>query len=433
MDPVQTPTSTPAPAAPVVVAPTAEQMKQLRDELAPAIAAQIVVQSKGNRDGEMAALFGSKSGPGSEEPRRVITGKSAADGTGINLARAIKARFVEKLTGKSAVDVLKGWGYHDVANVVSDAIGAQRAASASSNTYESMGLFVQTQMAQEMFELLRPKVWIRNRAREVPLIGGLQFKRQTSTSTSAYAGESTPISQSAAPKFGEDAMSEKKLTTLVSFPNRLLQIASVAAEEFVRNDVIASKARKENLSFYRGTGTLGAPKGIRTRALAAHVFTADQAGATATLAEVRDTKSALLLKLEEADAPMQALAWIMSPRVKHFLANISDGNGNAVYEAQIAAGTWGGIPFDCSTQVPNDLTDGAETDLSELGLVDYSEVIIGQGDTFYEVFPNAAYEADGSVKSGINRDESVVRLIDYHDLITRHDESTAFARVAWGA
>lgn len=369
------------------------------------------------------------------ESADIQVGKDAADGTGINLARMVKALYVSKHHGRvSASEVAKGWGYAKVAKMleVGEAKGlefsAQRKA-VSQGAFDSLGIFVEHDLATEIFELLRPRVWVRNRARSVPLVAGLDFNKQTGSTQAFYKGELDAITPSQ-PTAGRESMTEKELTAMSVFSNRLLQTATLGAEQFVRDDILNIIARKENLSFYRGDGTQGTPRGIRNRVAASQIFSATVAGATATLAEVRADLARMERKLEEADAPMQSLAWIMSPRVKAFLRSITDGNGNAVFEAELNAGRLGGHPADVSTQVPNNLGAGTA---SELGLVDYSEVILGQGDMFLEMFPNATYEEGGVVKSGVNRNQSVLRAIQYHDLIMRHDVSGAFMQVPWGA
>ncbi|GEL75202.1 phage major capsid protein [Myxococcus virescens] len=373
--------------------------------------------------------------PGDDTGRAPITGRAASEGTGIDVGRLVVCAYQEKsghARGKSAAQIARAAGYERVAKSLemSDArVQATLAAKAlNSTTLEAGGIFVDTPISDEIFTLLQPKVWIRERADSIPLAAGVDFNKQTGEGVAYYKGELDSITGSQ-PAFGLEAMVERELTALTPFSNRLLQLGGSKVEAMVRDSILRVIAKKENLSFYRGEGTRGGPKGIRNRVASANRFDATQAGATATLAEVRADLQRIMLKLANADVPMAKPAWFMSPSTKAFLMALTDGNGNAVYEAQLSNNTLLGYPVDVSTQVPINLGAGANE--TELGFVDYGEVIIGQGDMFLEVFPNATYEMGGNTISGVSRNQTVVRAIQYHDLITRHDVSAAFMQCKW--
>lgn len=376
--------------------------------------------------------------PGEERP--AITGKAASDGTGIDLGRLVTLAYAEQtgqLKGKSAADVARSLGYERVArslDVSRERVNAARMAKAmNAGTLDAGGVFVDTPISDEVFKLLQPMVWIRNRADSIPLAAGVDFNKQTGEGSAYYKGELdsiTPSQQSV----GREAMVERELTAITPVSNRLLQLGNPQVEAMIRDSLLRVIAKKENLAFYRGDGSKGAPLGIRNRVAAANRFNSTQAGTTPTLSEVRKDLQKIVLKLASADVPMARPAWFMSPQTKAMLMSITDGNGNAVYESQLANNTLLGYPVDVSTQIPINLVgttgggNGAET---EIGFVDYGEVIIGQGDMFLEVFPNGTYEQCGAVLSGVSRNQTVVRAIQYHDLVMRHDVSASFMQGKW--
>lgn len=383
--------------------------------------------------------MGGTPAPG-DDGRSPITGKEASEGTGIDLGRLAVCAYHEKTglsRGKSAADVARALGYNRVAkslDMSAERVNAVRQMKAlNSTTLESGGLFVDTPIADEVFKLLEPMVWVRQRADSIPLAAGVDFNKQTGEGTAYYKGELEAITPSEQ-TFGMESMVERELTALTPISNRLLQHAGPKIEAMVRDSLLRLIARKENLSLYRGDGTKGAPLGIRNRVASTNRFSTTQAANTPTLAEVRADLQRIMLKLASQDVPMTRPAWFMSPQTKALLMSITDGNGNAVYEAQLSNNMLLGYPVDVSTQVPVNLvgTTGAGSGTeTEIGFVDYGEVIIGQGDMFLEVFPNATYEMGGSTISGVSRNQTVIRAIQYHDLIMRHNVSAAFMQGKW--
>lgn len=374
------------------------------------------------------------------EERSPITGKEASEGTGIDLGRLAVCAYHEKtgLTGgKPAAEVARSLGYHRVAKsleISASRVNAVRAMKAlNSTTLESGGVFVDTPIADEIFALLQPMVWIRRRASPIPLAAGVDFNKQTGEGTAYYKGELDAITPSQ-PTFGMESMVERELTAMTPISNRLLQLGGPKIEALVRDSLLRIIANKENLSLYRGDGTNGAPLGIRSRVASANRFNTTQAATAPTLSEVRADLQHIMLKLAGNNVTMTRPAWSMSPQTKALLMSITDGNGNAVYESQLANNMLLGYPVDVSTQVPINLVgttgggSGAET---EIGFVDYGDVIFGQGDMFLEVFPNGTYEMNGSTISGVSRNQTVIRAIQYHDILLRHNVSGAFMQGKW--
>src|SRR5688572_11542748 len=108
-------------------------------EIAKQVANSIIEQSKGTRD-----LPAVTPAPAPERSD-VVVGKSVAEGTGINIARYVMARYASQTTGRSTVDVLKQRGYHDVAKAL------------SASTFSDGGSLVHPAFASEFIELLRNK------------------------------------------------------------------------------------------------------------------------------------------------------------------------------------------------------------------------------------------------------------------------------------
>lgn len=362
--------------------------------------------------------------------------KQATEGTGLSAIRIAKAIAVVALSRaagdeKTIPGVLKGWGYEFEAK----AFEAERQKAFTSGLLTDGGSLVPQNFASEVIELLRKKTVIRRAGyRQVPLANdNLSIGRQSSASSASYDGEGVAITPS---KPGTDMvqLSAKKLRSLVVISNDLIRNASISAEEFVRADMLAVMALREDLAFIRGDGTSNTPRGLRFETAAGNVFAQTAASPKApTIAEVATELNKLFFKLETNDVDAVGPRLIISPRTKFYLASLRDGLNNPVYEAEIGRGTLRGVPFFTTNQIPENL--GGTTDESEIYYYETDCLMIGDAMSMeLTVVPNGTYEESGSTKSGLSRDETVMRVISKHDSRLRHNVAAAVVTgVRWGA
>lgn len=277
-------------------------------------------------------------------------------------------------------------------------------------------------VGQELIELLRAKASFRRAgARMLPLINGTAtIPKVTGGSSSYWGGEGDNITASDITT-GQVKLVEKKLTSLVPVSNDLLKNSNLQVDRMIRDDMVGSSANAEDLACLRGNGLANSPKGV--------YYWVGDAGRTdtagATLANIRTDIKRARNRLGNANAPNVRRAWFMHSRDLNFIGTeIVDANSNLVWPA-LAEGDgarWnGGIVFE-NNNIPTNLGGGTE---SELYYVEASECFIGDsGQLELEVFLNATYvDAAGAMRSGISRDESVVRLIRKMDFAMRHVES----------
>lgn len=343
--------------------------------------------------------------------------RDAAEGTGLNLARFVKAQALAQMTGRTAPAILRAQGYANAAAVVEKAL-AQSDLGAG-------GALVPDAFSAELIELLRAKTVVRKAgARTIPMGASLTIPKQTAAATAFYGPQENTAITASQQGLGNVQLSEKKLTALTAISNDLIRNASISAEQFVRDDLVAILARREDLAFLRGSGSAFEPKGIINWAVAGNKF-GQTASSPPTLAEVKADMAKLISKLEANDAPMLNVAWVFHPRVKNFLMGLTETTGASAFESMLAQGKfYGGFPFFTTTQLPTNL--GASGNRTEIILADFSDVIIGDSlGLTIEVFPNGAWSNGGSVVSGISSDQTAVRAIAKHDIAARHGESVA--------
>lgn len=308
----------------------------------------------------------------------------------------------------------------------------QSRAMQASNFTAGGALIPDNFVGAEVIEVLRATAQFRKAgARTIPLIGGTAtLPKITGGSTSYWTAEGAEITASQMTT-GSVKMTEKKLTSLVPVSNDLLRTPSLAVDRLIRDDMIRSSANAEDLGILRGDGLAGELKGI--------YYWVGDAGRTnsagATLANIRTDVRAAKKRLGNNNAPMVRRAWFMHSQAQDFVGTeIVDANSNLVWPSMAdgEGAKWnGGIVYP-DNNIPLTLGAGA---YSEVYLVEMSECFIGDNGTIeIEVFANATYLAsNGSLRSGVSADESVVRLIRRMDFAMRHTESAHVTeQITWG-
>lgn len=346
---------------------------------------------------------------------------------GVGFARHAKAAAVARMSGQNVVVVAK--------SMYGDGFARALQQSVSGNG----GSTVFPQYVSEMIELLREAAIMRS----LPGIriiqmdsSALTMNRQTGAGTAYYStAEGNPItpSQQTTDVF---TLSEKKLTALTPVSNDLIRNSSISADAFVRDDLVRVMALREDLAFLRGNGSSGTPTGLNSLIAAGHKYNAAYAtGVAPTLANVEKELNFTLYKLRQAKIPLVNLFWIMSPRTELYLKTLLDGNGNRVYATEMnTSGTLMGKPYFVTTQEPDNLSDGTNSDASGLYMGSAVHLVIGDRMNLeIAVAENGTYEEGGNVKSGFSRDETVIRTISKHDFNVRHEECAVRVLVRWGA
>lgn len=395
---------------------TAEETSQF-DEFK-ADAAKIETSIK--REEQLLALKASAAAPvivpsptGASNPATVPAAPAEKLAPGIMFARiavSLAATAMDQRAAAAHAETI--WG-SDTGQIV---------ANMEQSTNTKGGFLVNTAYSSDFVDMLRPRVVVRALgARSVPMPdGNLTMRRKTAGTTAGYIGERVPAPTTDL-AVGQFTMSAKTLAALVPITNRLIRRASFGVEAMVRDDLLENVAVKEDQQFLRGAGSATAPAGLKSLMAAANVVAAN---AAVNLVNVTSDLGKVRLKVLNANIPMASCGWIMSPRVKLFLENLRDGNGNIAFPSVSANSTLYGYPIGVTTSVPDNL--GAGTNESEIYFGDFSQFLIG--DTMSVTLASsdtAAYDDGGTIRAAFSNDETVIRLIEEHDTQVRYD--TAFA------
>lgn len=295
-------------------------------------------------------------------------------------------------------------------------------------TGEGGALIPQDFMA-DLIELLRALTAVRGSSpMEVGMpMGNLTIPRLAGGATASYQYELDDITISQE-RFDDVNFVAKKLTAMVPVSNDLIRRSPIGVEEIVRDDLVQTIARREDLAFLRGDGTDKGPTGMRSLVLPANLISVVALPATPqpgdALSSIIAGSSAAILALQNGMSRMIRPTWIMAPTTARFIETARDQVGGWYFKDEMARGQFEGYPVRLTQQIPTNLTQGASTRGSEIYFVDMADFVIA--DTYNVVVDAsdvAAYNDGTTVVSAFQRDQSLFRVISEHDVNMRHLQS----------
>lgn len=366
------------------------------------------------------------------KPAAPVPSFDPLQGRGLGFARAVKALYVAKADQRPVEDVVRGWAAAGHAHYSDEVVETARAVKVLTERAMSEGSFTAggallVPQVGEFIELLYPAtIAYALGANPLDFNRQIDLGRLNSGATTYYVSEGSAITISQ-PAVGKIALVARKLAALVPMSNELLRNPSISADMMVRNDIIAQIALRRDLSFFRGSGVNGEPKGITNWIVAGN----KNASAGTTLAnKVADLLQAVRL-VDESNVPLTSGGWAFSPRTKWALAGTLDSQGRFVFAEMLAAGNLFGFKFGTTTQIPNNLSGSN----SEVYFGAFNDAILGR-DTgtglAVELFPNGTYYDGSAIQSGISNDQSVIRAMEGHDVALRHTNTfSMITGVAW--
>lgn len=290
------------------------------------------------------------------------------------------------------------------------------------SVFTSGGAFLKENfVVSEFIDLLRAKAAVRLAgARVLQLVNGTATIPKLVTGATVYwqGNEGDNITKSE-PTTGQVVLAEKKQVALVPISNDLRRNASLTTERIVRDDLVAAAANAEDIAFLKGSGLAGEPKGIYN-----WVGSAGRANQTGTtLADVRTDIRKAKNRLDTNNVPNTNRAWFMHSRAMNYIGwDLVDGNGNFAFPSMQSAesATLGGD----RVFRDNNISITISSTQSEHYYAEMSECFIGDAmELELEVIENATYDVSGTLRSGVSRDESVIRLIRKVDFGMRHTEA----------
>jgi HK97 family phage major capsid protein len=290
------------------------------------------------------------------------------------------------------------------------------------STGSAGGFLIPTQESSDFIDLLTPRAIVRSFGTSTLDMdsGTIQIQKLNAGSTAYYIGETRDATASQQ-DFGMKKLTARKLAVLVPISNDLIRRGGPKVNAIVRNDALRSASLKEDVTFIRSQGGEFTPKGLRYLAKSEHVIAATSGY---NLAKVTFDLGRMVLLMEEANVAFGNPGWMFAPRTKQYLMTVRDGNGNYAFRAEMLTGRLWGYPFKTTTQIPRNL--GVGSNLSEIYLVDFDDVIIGQTLGVEVALSTEASYIDpvsGEFRNAFTQDLTLLRVLMEHDIQIRYDAS----------
>lgn len=350
--------------------------------------------------------------------QQVPAAASNPEDRGVDVGLMMAALAANRGDRQAACDHLEQAGHSGVSAALSGA------------TDGAGGVTIPRAQSQTMIDLLQPRVALERmgiQRHDMPA-GELRNARVASGPTASYGAENAATAESE-PTFDAVQQNFKTLSSLVPIGNALLRHSSASVGLTVRNLMLDAMGLKKDIALIRYDGTGDLPKGLLNWALSGH----KQAAVANSVAAVETAIDTAVNVVEESNVMMLAPGWIMRPGTKNFLANLRHPTtGFKVYPSIQENGQLKGYPIFTTTQIPNNL--GVGSDESEVYFLDAAEIMVGSSQTITIASSTEAafVDAGGDTISAFQRNLTLMRAVEEHDMAPSHDEAIAVINgVGW--
>lgn len=344
--------------------------------------------------------------PGQPAPQR---SQKEIEEPGIRMARFIKSAL---LASRSQTESIQ-----DVAARMYPQDEALRAMT--EGVQADGGYAVPVNLYNEIIPLLRQVSITRSLGiTELPLPNGnMNIPKQTGAANFKWVGENKPIANGE-PKLGNIKLSAKKLAGIIPISNELLADGSIAADRFVRDEIVNGIAEAEDITALYGKGTDNAPKGI-VEACVANKITVEEEGGELNADLIYEMVGKLLsVKLNNP-----ALAWRIPGVLWAKLYGMQTATGNYIFRSEMKDGLLCGYPF----KIDNNITT-TEEGKTQIFLGDWKQFMIGVASALeISVSQDASYTVGSAAVSAFENDLTLMRGILREDFGVRYEEAFVYA------
>ncbi len=368
--------------------------------------------------------------PAPTVPAQPIEKLSTMDKIGLGMAGMFKAYKEEGQKGWNAIaDKMDKMGYGAVAQEFDS-----RNKALNSGTGSAGGFAIAEDFNQDIFDSLAPyTAFLRGKPDSFPMPNGnYRQSGEAARPTAAYRGEGAVIAASE-PTLREINMSAKLLSGLVPMTNQIINYTAQRAAAWAQRSLITTVGLTMDTAAFEGTGAGNNPLGLYNIGSINSVVAVDTAAPTH--AQVDADLRKLLNPIAQFALLQLNVAWVMTQRVKGYLEDMKDGNGNYVYPTlQKDNPTLKGKPVLVCGTISD--TEGAGTNESTIGLINFDNILLGEsGGMKLAISDEASYDSgSGTMVSAFANDMTLIRATMEHDWTSRYVEAiNVLTAVKWGA
>ena len=283
-------------------------------------------------------------------------------------------------------------------------------------TNMSGGAFVDDELQPQSFiDILRNRLVIRRLGARVldNLVGDLSIPKQTGGADTFWVAEGKPVGDTNQTT-SQVPLSPKTVGARTDISRKLLLQSSIAAEQFVKNDIAASIARELDRVTVFGSGKDSQPLGI-AGIQGVNQVSLGTNGGKLTYSKLVEMETLVSV----ANADQGNLAYLTNAKVRGFMKTAlkADGIPGYLWEStmQDGDGSVNGYRTAITNMIPHNLEKGNKKDLSAIIFGNWADVLIGEwGVLDVQVNPYGPGSDAGTVR---------VRSLQDVDVAVRHPES----------
>jgi HK97 family phage major capsid protein len=341
-------------------------------------------------------------------------------------ARYIKALAVsglsrETMSPQSPLDIAKAMYPRDAA--LAEALeqrGSPTNKALSATILTEGGSTVPEVLSSELILPLYTKIGVTKLGgRRVPLVNGnMTIPRIDTAASVGWVGENKRVGKSQEVT-GDIKLNAKKLGVIVPISNDLLRSATMAADQWVLDDIRNQMFVEMDRSMLYGSNTQYQPGGLNTL-----LPTAQKQGSSST-AFTTTLISQLYGALQQANVAMLQPGIIMNAVTEAYLMNLTTSTGAFLFYAEmVERGTVRGIPYAVSNNCNFTDTGTYATSSVDFFIGDWSEFVIGeQLPLSVEMSREASYYDGSATISAYQNDQTLIRVLSLMDYNIRHTAS----------
>lgn len=298
------------------------------------------------------------------------------------------------------------------------------------------GTLIPPNMANEITDILYPTTaFLQLKPMSIPMPNGTyEEPAGASGASSSWTAEMQP-SAASEPGFRDIKMSAKTLTSLVPMTRNFMDFTLPSAVSWVQRNLTMSMSIEMDKGLIRGDGTQNAPLGIyKIPGIGVYLAQTYAPGKTPTLAQIDALAQRLTTHLTTRNIPMASAKWVMTERVRAWLATIRNGFGVLVWpELEGDNPKWKGRPVAVTTNLPENL--GVNGDYAELALIAGDYVLHGDVGAMEMLYSQeGSVMINGQMYSGIQHRMGFLVAAQMTDVNMRYLSAAAVAPdVEWGA
>lgn len=318
-----------------------------------------------------------------------------------------------------AEEVLKTYDAMPMAKAVGSALDGMKQKIQNATTPSEGGFLINTEYSGMIINPLLANTIIE----KLPITkmamgsGNLTIRTALSQGNPGWNSESSP-STSVSTVFGDIKLSAKKLDGKVVITNEQLAWDSISTDSVVTGLLQAYFQRVVDYGMLYGIGTSNSPMGLDGLLLAAN-----KQGSASTVT-TSNTPIELITYLNSLNVPEEGRAWLMHPQMWGYLINLKTTTGAFIFREEMSRGMLFGYPIVQSSSVGYTFTGTYNTSSADIFFGSWKEIVMGQvGGMEVIASREASYYNGSTYVSAFDRNETVIRAIQYCDFNIMHNTS----------